>query len=52
MRIAPPIILFIICMGMCMYDAIHNNMFCVVWAVNALINHNSFTKAMENENDN
>ena len=52
MRIATPIILFILCMGMCIYDAANDNMFCVVWAVNALINYNSFTKAIENENDN
>jgi hypothetical protein len=39
-------------MGMCIYDAANNNMFCVVWAVNSLMNHNALIKALENENDN
>ncbi len=52
MRIAISVTLFILCMGMCMYNAIHNNMFCVVWAVNALIHYSNYAKAVENENDN
>lgn len=52
MKIAIPLILFILCMGMCIYDAANNSMFCVVWAVNALLNYNNFTKSVENENDN
>ena len=31
-------ILLVLCMGMCIYDAYRQNMFCVVWALNALIN--------------
>ena len=52
MRVATPLILFILCMGMCIYDAANNDMFCVVWAVNSLINSNVLIKALENENDN
>ena len=29
---------FLVCIGMCIYDASQNNMLYVVWAVNAIIN--------------
>jgi hypothetical protein len=40
-------VILIICMGMCIYDAINNNMFCVVWAVNCIIHFSNFKSTKE-----
>ena len=36
------LVLLVISMAACIYDAYRQNMFCVVWAVNVFLSYNNF----------
>lgn len=41
------LLMLVVSMAACIYDACRQNMFCVVWAVNVFISYNNFKSTKE-----